>query len=278
MTSAFDIAEAEACEMAAFEAFYRAAPRSLAAAAGIEIHRVAGSLVVVASTADVLALNRVLALGVHQAIGGDDLERIVSIFRLANATRFFAQVPPGPHQGRLASQLLELGFERYNCWVRLCRNLEELPKPTSSAVEVRQIGQAEARVFSEIVALSFDWPPAIADLVSHTVGLDGWAHYLAELDGQPVATGAFYVCEGLAWIDFAATLETSRGRGSQTALLDRRLADAKAMGCRGVVVEAAEPRADHDAPSYRNLLRLGFTEMYRRPNFLYRFGTAGEAA
>ena len=47
-----------------------------------------------------------------------------------------------------------------------------------------------------------------------------------------------------------------------------RLDLARSLGCDAVVVETAEQTADHSAPSYRNMIRFGFTEAYFRQNYL----------
>jgi GNAT superfamily N-acetyltransferase len=218
-----------------------------------------------------LALNRALGLGLNESVTHSDVAQITGLFDAVGSRRFFAQVPPGPHQAEVASLLLEQGFRLHNNWVKLYRGLDDLrPGPAEEAV--REIDQTDAQIFGDIVATAFGWPPVIGELVSRTVGRQGWRHYLAMRDEKPIATAAFYAWEDLAWIDFAATVEQFRGHGAQQWLLRRRLADARTMGCQGVVVEAAEPKPDKDAPSYRNLVRLGFQEMYRRPNYLFDFG------
>lgn len=258
----------ESCEIAAFEDFYRVAPADLAQDAGIGTHRRGRALVALAPEADVLALNRVVGLGLDGSVTRGDVAELVDLFDAAGSRRFFAQVAPGPHQAQVASLLLEQGFQSYNNWVKLYRGLDDLPAmPTEGSI--REIGQGEARVFGDSVATAFGWPPVIAELVARTVGGEGWRHYVALHDEKPIATGAFYVWEDFAWIDFAATVEQFRGLGAQQWLLRRRLADARALGCQGAVVEAAEPKPDKDAPSYRNLIRMGFEEMYRRPNYLF---------
>ena len=85
----------------------------------------------------------------------------------------------------------------------------------------------------------------------------------------PVATGAFYLAGDLAWIDFAATMEGTRGMGAQSALVARRIRDAAELGCKGFVVETAEPTPSHEAPSYTNLLKFGFEVRYVRANYIW---------
>ena len=65
----------------------------------------------------------------------------------------------------------------------------------------------------------------------------------------------------------AATLESARGRGCQTALLHRRIEDARAAGCHTLFVETGERTTDRPSASYRNILRASFKEAYLRPNW-----------
>jgi len=57
---------------------------------------------------------------------------------------------------------------------------------------------------------------------------------------------------------------------SNLSLVERRIRDAAAMGCRRLIVETAEDTPQHSAPSYRNMLRFGFVEAYKRANFIYK--------
>jgi len=91
-------------------------------------------------------------------------------------------------------------------------------------------------------------------------------------DGEtPVATGAVYIRGQFGWIDFASTLPQYRGRGAQAALVERRIRDAAEWECRWLIVETAEEKPDHPAPSYRNMVRYGFKVAYARPNYLFKF-------
>jgi len=266
-----DHSRLEACETAAIADFYEAAPAELAERAGIVVHRLDSGVALVASIADVLALNRVLEVGLNGSVNEKHVKEFITIFEAAGVPRFFMQVPPSKHQTAIEDLLQSTGFTHYNNWVRLYRQLDDLPS-IAGGVDVRTIDPARSREFGDVAARAFAWPPEIAETLACTVGRNGWRHYVVEDGGQVMATAAFYEWSQLAWFDFAATREVFRRRGAQRALLDKRLSDAKARGCRGVVVEAAEPAKDKDTPSYRNLLRLGFEDLYRRPNYLYEFG------
>ena len=89
----------------------------------------------------------------------------------------------------------------------------------------------------------------------------------------PVATAAMFIEGPHCWIDFAATLSTARGRGAQSALVARRIADCARSGCTLMIVETAEPAETHPAPSFRNMCRFGFEVAYVRPNYIWEMQT-----
>ena len=57
-------------------------------------------------------------------------------------------------------------------------------------------------------------------------------HFLARLDGKPVATASLYFSAGVAGISSVATLPEHRGRGIGRALMVPVLQQAKQAGCR----------------------------------------------
>lgn len=82
--------------------------------------------------------------------------------------------------------------------------------------------------------------------------------YLAELDGEPVAVAALFVHRKVGWLAAAAVVEAARGRGIQRALIAHRAADAAALGCDLVALDAAPDEISAD-----NARRAGFDEIAR---------------
>jgi ribosomal protein S18 acetylase RimI-like enzyme len=139
----------------------------------------------------------------------------------------------------------------------------------ATSLAVRRIGSDHADVFGGLVATAFDYPPALAPITSQTIGRPHWHHYLAFEGDTPIASAAMYVAGSAAWFGFAATDAAHRKRGAQQALIMRRLQDAADAGCKWISVETAEDTVTRDAPSFRNLRRLGFEVAYKRPNYLW---------
>src|SRR5262245_35907859 len=87
----------------------------------------------------------------------------------------------------------------------------------------------------------------------------GWSLYLARCEGTPAATAVLYIADNLGYCADAATHPAFRGRGLQTALLHRRIADASAAG-----VDFVCSGADFLSQSHRNMERAGMRVLFVR--------------
>jgi GNAT superfamily N-acetyltransferase len=259
----------ERAEIDAFTDLYQAASPEVAEAAGLAVSPVGDAVVLRASRIDVLALNRTLGLGLQEPVSDRLLANVVSMLADSGSARFFIPVAPVNGHDKLQDTLVSRGIRHYNNWVRLSRTMNDIPTDTPTDLDVRQIDGNCAGIFGEIVAAAFGYPPSLAALPGQAVGRSGWRHYLAYAGQTPVAAAAMYVSGEAAWFGFAATDAAYRKKGAQRALVIRRLRDAAALGCSRVSVETAEDGVLKDAPSFRNLRRLGFETVYTRPNFIW---------
>jgi hypothetical protein len=268
-TVALEAAELEACAD-----LYRAASPEVVAASGLAVAEVADAVLLSVNRIDVLALNRVIGLGLRASPSDAALLEVMGALAQTGSPRCFVPLAPVAGHKSLATRLEGLGLRHYNNWIRLRRELSGLADLPAgqSAFEIRHIGAEDAGAFGQIVATAFDYPPAIAPLAAQTVGRPRWNHYMAFEGVTPIATGAMYLTGDAAWFGFAATDAGHRKRGAQQALVVRRLKDAANAGCTWVSVETAEDTVTRDAPSFRNLRRLGFEVAYRRPNYLWTAG------
>src|SRR5262245_41422427 len=87
----------------------------------------------------------------------------------------------------------------------------------------------------------------------------GWSLYLARVDGRPAASAILFVRGKAAYLADAATDPQFRGRGLQTALLRRRIADAKTAG-----VDFVCSGASYLSASHRNMERVGLRIQFVR--------------
>ena len=95
--------------------------------------------------------------------------------------------------------------------------------------------------------------------LKHVMDVPGFRRYCAWIDGQLVGTATLRLDDGLAQLCGAATLPAWRRRGVQTALLQRRLADAAKAGC-----DLALMTTSPGTKSQENGLRQGFELLYVR--------------
>jgi GNAT superfamily N-acetyltransferase len=82
---------------------------------------------------------------------------------------------------------------------------------------------------------------------------------LARRQMEVAGGGSLYLHDGVALLCGAATLPAHRRRGVQAALLQARLAHARAMGCELAVV-TTQP----GSKSQQNVQRAGFELIYSR--------------
>lgn len=97
--------------------------------------------------------------------------------------------------------------------------------------------------------------PVIADFSS----MEGMRRYLVRRDGEIAGGGSVRFTDGVAHMCGAATLPAHRRHGVQTALLARRLADARAAGC-----DVAAITTQPGSKSMENAQARGFSLLYSR--------------
>lgn len=260
----------EDVEIGVLNDLYNAASQEIAERIGIQSNLSNSTLITVVSSSYVLALNRVLGLGIAKTVTSDDIEKIISIYKSAGVKRFFIQLNPLITDSSIPELLEYAGFIHYNNWIKLYRDVTPLNKVKSN-LTVKKIDQNLSNNFAKIVCDNFEWGNDCIPWIAATVGRNNWYHYMAFDNDKPAATGAFYKHNEYAWIDFAATKEEYRGKGAQAIISKMRIDDIIESGVKNIVVETAQQTEKHSTPSYRNMLRYGFKEAYVRPNYLMVF-------
>ena len=139
-----------------------------------------------------------------------------------------------------------------------------LPVPLNERIQVRLIHDYEHELWAQMAARG--WGNELANLadsipeLARVVAERPNGHsFLAELEGQPVATGALCICDGVALLAGASTVPEWRNNGAQLALLDKRLNYAAELGCDLAMICALPGSA-----SQRNAERNGFRIAYTR--------------
>jgi predicted GNAT family acetyltransferase len=128
------------------------------------------------------------------------------------------------------------------------------------AVTVRQATQADRPDLIRLYGTAYPLPEEMAVAITDVLPLAaGGRHYLAFLAGVegPVAVASMFPFPNstVAVMQGAATLNAYRGKGVYTALMAKRLADARALGMEAAVLQADRTTS---APICAN---LGFEEV-----------------
>jgi GNAT superfamily N-acetyltransferase len=257
----------ELAELDALEDMGHAATADAAAACGLHVFRQDGVLGTLATNADVLVLNRIVGLGVSSPATEEALEAALAPFHERRVPRVFVHIHPLAQPHPLAALLEARGMRHRNNWVRLVRDTSP-PNAAASPLAVRPVTSGDAIAWASAIATSFRWPESTVPWIACLPGRPGW-HCFGSFDGSTLAgTGALHVAGDIGWLSLATTLPRYRRRGSQSALLARRIGEAARLGCRWLSVEAAEGTPSAPSPSIHNLHRAGFTTAYTRANFL----------
>lgn len=260
---------AELVEAEAWAQMHSALPEAVRAQLGVSVHRKDGATALVTRHCAELAVNRVIALGVTAPALAETLDSLVSAYREAGIARCLVHVSPGARPSGLGDLLVARGFVARAGLAKLIRSTSNpVPPRASTGLRVVEIGHHEGDTFTEIVAGPLQVPVAMRPAIRSTIGHPGWRYYLVYFGDRAVAGAALFATEGIGWCGLAGTLKAERGRGAQSALLARRIADAAAMGCRWVVAETLPEREGRRNSSVRNMERLGFEMLYERPNYI----------
>lgn len=260
--------ELDTTERRFWRGIWESAPEQAAAERGIEVRRfgpVQASLI--ADLPQARMLNLVLGAGERGAVAEGHLAAALDWVASRGVDCYVPVTPAAPESDAATAWLEGHGYEPGYGWMKFVRDASPLPSPEPAGVEVRELGAGEGEAMGAIAAAGFGLPAWASALFGGLPDREEWRCYVAEVDGVPRACAAMLLDGGVAEFGIAATSESARGRGCQSALLRRRIADAAAAGCRVLFVETGERTADRPSGSYRNILRAGFEEAYLRPNW-----------
>lgn len=209
-------------------------------------------------------LTQTFGLGLFQAATSDELDAIENFLRERGAD-VFHEVSPMAAPSLLAL-LNERGYQPIEFTSVLYRPISsdiQLQAARHERLNVRRIEDGEQELWTRTAAGGWSEFVELADFVLE-MGQVSAARadallFLAELDGQAIATGALSICDGVALLAGASTVPEGRRQGAQLALLESRLRYAAEQGC-DIAMMGALP----GSASQRNAERHGFRIAYTR--------------
>jgi hypothetical protein len=231
----YDPAALDRVERRFWREIWQSMPQEVASEHGVELREFgAVQVTLTRDLPQVPILN--LVLGAPEASEAD-LEYAIAWAEEHGVSPCIPVTPGLPGSPRAEAWLQERGFEHGYAWMKFVRDPHPPRFPAPGDVEVVELSAADEEPIGMIAAVGFGMPPWGADFFAHLPGREGWRCYVARVDGQAQACAAMVIEDGVAEFGVAATRERVPDRPSN---------------------------------SYRNILKAGFEEAYRRPNWQLR--------
>ena len=191
---------------------------------------------------------------------------VFQFFKSADVKARFRIPPDGMYPGR-AKLMTELGMAHSGFHTILYAPLVALskaarPEPVDPSITIEEV-QATGPVedFLDVQLGGWGVPPEAFDYLKTLrrcwIATPGHRSYLAKINGEPAAHAMMFESGDIAYLSGANTLPQHRRKGLQTALILRRIADARAAGQRLVL-----GGADFESNSRVNMMRCGLRIAY----------------
>lgn len=262
------VPESEAVERAALIDVHDAATPGIRAALGLELTQSGSILLSIAGRLpeSAIVINRCLGLGLGEAATRASVMAIVDAYRDARVSRFFLHRHPDSRPPGLVKWLEDAGLIRARGWQKFSRDLR--PPPTvATDLRIEQVGADHGPAFADIVCDAFDLGSAAKPWLARLPARRNWHVFMSFEAGHAAGCGALFIDNGVAWSDFGATAPAFRRRGSQGAVLARRIAHARSLGCKRIHTCTGEAVSGDPQHSYGNILKMGFEPELVRENW-----------
>ena len=205
-------------------------------------------------------ITQTFGLGIHQRPADRDFDTIERFFT-SRGSAVFHEVSPLAGVELLAT-LVRRGYQPLELSNVMFQPIDNSTRLTiNPKLKVRTVDLSEADWYGGIAARGWSEMPEVLPFITGfaRASVECATCFVAELDGQAIATAALFMHGGVALLAGASTVPEGRRNGAQLALLDTRLRTAAAQGCDLAMMVAAPGSA-----SQRNAERNGFRVAYTR--------------
>ena len=210
-------------------------------------------------------LTQTFGLGVFEDASAEQLDVLESFFKERNAP-IFHEVSPMADQAILAL-LVGRGYRPIELTSVMYRDLT-IHRPESvrlnPAINTRIVVDHEVDLWARTSAAAWTAEnPALGEFMlkfgTVSAQCSGAFPYIAELDGEAIATGMLFIYDDVCILAGASTIPEARNQGAQNALLNDRLRFAMEQGCKMAIMGAAP-----GSQSQKNAQKNGFQIAYTR--------------
>jgi GNAT superfamily N-acetyltransferase len=200
------------------------------------------------------------------ALDEEDADRVIDAtiaeYR-ALGVKFRWNAGPGSAPADLGARLERRGLVA--SWGRgMASSTTDLPGEADRAIAIDEIDEANVGEFSRVMAEGWGLELAPVATVNRLIAASAAARqrmFLARWDDEPAAIASYVAFPRSAYLLGGVALPRFRGRGLYRALVQARLADARAHG---IALATSHAREATSAPI---LERLGFTTICRFPMY-----------
>ncbi len=203
-------------------------------------------------------------LGMYEPVTPEALDEIENFF-LTRQAPIYHEVSPLA-DATTFTLLNARGYQPFEFTSVMFRSLERAAQANPAVnknIVVRPINDAEHELWARTATEGWSELTEFADVIHElslvTANRSSGVSFIAELAGQPIATGALSICNGVALLAGASTIPSGRKQGAQLALLEARLRYAIEQDC-DLAMMCAAPGSS----SQRNAERQGFRIAYTR--------------
>jgi GNAT superfamily N-acetyltransferase len=207
-------------------------------------------------------ITQTFGIGLFEPFLDAQFDRVEAFFTQRGSSTFHEVSSFAAHE--TISLLGPRGYTPFETSTVLIRPTSNELSAGSNAITVRAIDETELSVWSRIAGEG--WSSESPEAGEFVAGLgDIWARaegitcFLAERDGEPIASAAMSLSNGVALMAGASTIPSARKQGAQLALLEARLRFAAERRADLAMVVTAPGSA-----SQRNAERQGFRPVYTR--------------
>lgn len=207
-------------------------------------------------------VTQTFGLGVYEPVGEDQMETIEDFFR-SRGSEIFHEVCPlaDPSTFEMIRTRSYRPIEFSNVLYRPIDPDLRLDTSRNDHINVRVVEKNEADLWSQTNFEGWSEFPEYADFfkeLSHVIAHSKGPLFLAELNGQAIATGVLTIAGDVALLAGASTVPSARRQGAQNALLEDRLRYAASRGCT-IAMMVTLPGSGSQRNSERNEFRVAYT-------------------
>lgn len=207
-------------------------------------------------------LTQTFGLGVFEPITAAQMDEIEEFFRSRGAEIFHEVCPLADPS--VFEEVRQRGYQPVEFSNVMYRSIDpdlRLNASRNEQIKVRVTKGTEVDLWAQTASEGWSEFPEVADFLRELNQV--FAHskgptFLAELNGEPIATGALTIAGDVALLAGASTVPTARRQGAQLALLEERLRYAASVGCT-VAMMVALPGSGSQRNAERHNFRIAYT-------------------